>query len=313
MANSVSNFYQTLVTAATEASQALVGTNALMESVFLDYKPQVTDIGQTLNINVPNIVTSSVTDAGNADIALTDVSATTTALVFNNHPYYGFTVRDFEQYNTPTSLRQTFLDAAIKGVAESIDGKIAALFTSGNFGTNSPISCTGGYATTSQFLTGYANLADQRVPVTDMANMSYVMPPHSYALTLGDNNWTEALIAGERIAEEVRGTGELISSYGSKLKMDQQLNYQLTSGTAPHRTFTAAMFHRWAVALATRPLPEPDANVVDYTYIDYKGCPIRIMLGYNLFPKMGYVITVDAGYALGVVRPALAQLFSIAE
>ena len=108
LANSLNGFYQTLVAAATEASQALMGTNHLMDSVFLDYKPTVADIGQTLNVEVPAQVTSQVTDAGVADIALTDVSATTTPIVFNKHPYYGFQVRDFEQYNTPASLRNVF-------------------------------------------------------------------------------------------------------------------------------------------------------------------------------------------------------------
>ncbi|MBV8078144.1 MAG: hypothetical protein JO284_17175, partial [Planctomycetaceae bacterium] len=71
--------------------------------------------------------------------------------------------------------------------------------------------------------------------------------------------------------------------------------------------------HRWAVAGATRPLPPPDAKVVDYTYIDFMGVPVRITVGYNQYPKQGYIVTVDAGYGLKVVRDNMCQLFTIAE
>jgi hypothetical protein len=313
MANTVSGFYQTLTTAAAEASQALVGSNSLMDSVFMDYKPMVADLGQTLNVNIPNIVTTQVTDADSADIALTDVAATTVPIVFNKHPYYGFVVRDFEQFNTPSDLRMTFLDAAIKGISESIDSNIALLCTAANFNVNPVITSTGGYPTVPQFLAGYSNLADQRVPVTDTPNMSFVNTPHSYARILGDSSWTSNLIAGAQLAAEAHISGDITTSFGSTIRMDQQLNFQLTTGTSPSQTYTSILMHRWAIALVSRPLPQPDSNVVDYSYIDFKGVPIRIMLGYNLYPKMGYVITVDSGYGLAVTRPALGQIFSIAQ
>jgi hypothetical protein len=313
IANAISTFYQTLVTAATQASEALVGTNSLMDSVFMDYKPQVADLGQTLNVNVPNIVTAQVTDAGTSDIALTDVAVTSIPIVFNKHPYYGFVVRDYEQYNTPSNLRMTFLDAAIKGISENIDGNIASLCTSANFNVNAVITATGGYPTVPQFLAGYSNLADQRVPVTDTANMSFVNTPHSYARILGDSGWTSNLIAGAQLAQEAHVRGDVTTSFGSTIRMDQQLNFALTTGTSPNQTYTSILMHRWAMAVVTRPLPQPDANVVDYTYIDIKGIPVRVMLGYNLYPKLGYVITVDAGYGLAVTRPALGQIFSISQ
>ena len=62
MSNSISEFYQTLVAAATEASQALVGTNSLMDSIYMDFKPQVADIGETINVNVP--VSANLAEAG---------------------------------------------------------------------------------------------------------------------------------------------------------------------------------------------------------------------------------------------------------
>ena len=40
MANTVSGFYQTLVAAANEASQALVGTTSYLDNVYVNYKPE---------------------------------------------------------------------------------------------------------------------------------------------------------------------------------------------------------------------------------------------------------------------------------
>ena len=41
--------------------------------------------------------------------------------------------------------------------------------------------------------------------------------------------------------------------------------------------------------------------------------PVRITVGYNQYPKQGYIVTVDAGYGLKVVRDNMCQLFTIAE
>lgn len=315
MANSVTSFYQTLVAAAQEASQVLVYNLKAVDSVFLDYDPSVVaDIGQVLNIPIPGSQTSSIYDAGSADVSLYDVSATTKAITMNKHPMASFVVRDFEQFNTPERLRNVFLDGALKGIKEDINSKVTALFTSGNFDTNSAISCTASIVTVTQFLNGKTALADQKVPVNDAANMSLLLPSKPYnsiqdSSVAAGQAWVNAQVAGMRTAETVRASGETPVSFGVTVKLDQQMPI---SGSAPNRTFTGALIHRWAVAVASRRLPEPDGRVVDYTYVDFAGIPIRIQLGYNQL-KNGYVVTVDAGYGLAVIRKEMGQIFSIAE
>ncbi len=311
MANAVSGFYQTVVAAAEEASQALVYNLKAVDSVYMDYRPEPATIGQTLNVVIPSIRTSGVVDAGAGDISLVDVNETTVPIVFNKHPLDALVIRDFEQYNSPVVLRRLFLDSAIKGVKENINAAITALFTTGNFTTNAAISTTGHLITTAQFLSGMAVLSDQRVPVAnDPDNMALLVPSLPYTAILGDSNWTQAQIAGMKTAEFVRERGELPIAYGCSVKLDQQMPI---SGSAPTRTFTAAYLHRWSVAVVTRPLPPPDEKVVDYTYVNFSGIPIRITLGYNQFPKQGYILTVDAGYGLKVVRDNMCQLYTIAE
>src|SRR5438128_381781 len=126
MANSVSAFYQTLVAAASEASQALVGNTLFLERCYYNYKPQAASPGQVLNIAIPNQRTGTAADIGVTDFTLTDVGFATKPLTFNQHPGDAYIIRDFEQFNSPQDIRNTFLDAAIKGMAEYVNGQLAA-------------------------------------------------------------------------------------------------------------------------------------------------------------------------------------------
>lgn len=318
MANTISGFYQTLVTAVTDAARLLAPTWNMSRSIYWDYKPEAATIGQTLNVPIPSDPTANVADIGAGDMQLTDIAFTPTPIVFDKHPQGGYTVRDFEQFNSPEDIRRIFLDAQIKGVQNNINAQITALITTGNFTTNSAISCTGHVVTLPQFLQGMGVLIDQRVPVNDRGNMSMVLPGYPYTTmmdaTTGNAGaaWVQAFIAGSRTAEAVRNDGEFPTSFNTDFKYDQQMP---TTGTAPSRTFTAAYLHRWAIAGVSRPLPNPVAegsSVVEVMFQKFGDIMLRIMFGYNQL-KAGWVVTIDAGYGLKVVRENMCQLFSIAE
>lgn len=309
MDNSVTAFYQTLVAAADEASQLLAPTWNAADSVYRDFKPEAAAIGQTLNVAIPQDPTSGVSDAGVGDIPLTDIAFSMVPIVFNRHPSFGYKVASFEQFNSPQDIRNIFLDAALKGVKNHINSAITALFTTTNFTTNSAIATTGGLVTVTQFLGGQAKLLDQNVPVNDAVNMSLILPSVPYTKVIGDADWTQAQIAGNNRAEAIRENGVMPTTYGASLKVDQQMP---VSGASPSRTWTAAYLHKWAIALATRPLPQPDGDVVEFTYMDFFGIPVLIQIGWNQL-KSGYVVTIEAGYGLKVVRENMGQLFTVAE
>ena len=177
----------------------------------------------------------------------------------------------------------------------------------------------------------FSRLSDLLVPVQDdPQNMSIVLPTVPYARILdasasgGSNDpaWTNAFQAGMQITQAARQSGVMPTSYGCTFKLDQQMP---TTGTAPTRVFTGLYLHRYAIAAVSRPLPEPDGKVVDYQYIrmaanpDYAGpkgmleLPLRVMVGYNQYPKQGYIVTIDAGMGLKVVRDSMAIPFTVAE
>jgi hypothetical protein len=309
MANSISSFFQTLVAAATEASQVLVGTTAMMDAIYKDYKPAETALGQTLNVPIPSPVTSGVTDSGSGDPTFTDVSFTTEPLVFNNHPQFGYVIHDFEQYNSPESIRNLMVDPAIKGIAEYVNGVLWGLVNGTNLNVNGTISTTGSSISVAQLIQGWTNLAGQKVPVTDTENMTLLMRHEVYGNALANTNFTQESIVGLPVALQARTSGQLRELYGAMSKYDQQAPRTGSSGSY---VYGGVYMHRWAIAAAYRPLPKPDPKVSEFTYIDWKGLPIRITYGYSV-AKSGWLVNIDAGFAAAVVRANMAQYYSTAQ
>lgn len=310
MPNNVSAFYQTLVAAIVEASQLLAPTHQAIEGIYMDYSPEQAALGQTLNIPIPGDPSQQVLDWGVGDMVVSDSTWSTVSMVFSHHPGYATAIRDFEQYNSPTRLRAAVVDTAIKAIENYINNLITSLFTTTNFTTNAPISTTAHIITTAQANSGLAVLADQFVPTQDNPeNMSLIVPSTPYYAMNPDSSWTAAQTAGMLTAETVRRTGTMPIAFGCKVRLDQQMP---TTGTAPSRTFTGAIFHRWAIAMAVRPIAIPDTTVVKAMTMMFAGIPIRVMVGYNHI-KMAEVFSIDCGFALKVVRENMCQLYSIAE
>jgi hypothetical protein len=75
--------------------------------------------------------------------------------------------------------------------------------------------------------------------------------------------------------------------------------------------YTNLALHEYAIALALRPIATPDEarNVVDVSYIDLMGIPLRVMVSYvHIYQAL--FVTVDFGYALGVIRPDFGVIIS---
>src|SRR4051794_9799136 len=108
MANSISGFYQTLLAAAGDYTKVLAPTNALVNSVYRDVNlVDRASVGQTINVVLPAI--GSATNVGAGDFNFNDLSETTKAITMDTNVQDGFVVRSFEQFNTPESIKETFL------------------------------------------------------------------------------------------------------------------------------------------------------------------------------------------------------------
>ena len=199
MANTVTSFYQTLISAASQASAVPVGTLQIADSIYKDYDPAVTqDIGKTLNVPLPDSQTNDIYDAGAGDFTLYDISATTVPIVMDKHPVASFKIASFEQFGTPERLREVFLDGALKGIKEHINGVVAALLNTTKFNVNPLINgMTGSKLTISKFLAAKSVLGDQKVDVDNPAMMSLLLPSTVYntmmdTSTTEGSQWTQA-------------------------------------------------------------------------------------------------------------------------
>ncbi len=78
----------------------------------------------------------------------------------------------------------------------------------------------------------------------------------------------------------------------------------ISAGNGTVQSYTSLALHEYAIALALRPIATPDEarNVVDVSYLDLMGIPLRVMVSYvHIYQAL--FVTVDFGYALGVIRP----------
>lgn len=304
------NFYQTLIAAASEASEVLVGSTKMIESVYLDYKPEVApDIGQTLNINIPANASAAVSDIGTGDFSFSSPSTTVKSLVFNKHPSAAYVVTDFSQFNTPADVRTRFLDSYLKAILENVNTDLCSLLASANFTSSTPtvVGAALGWAK-ADVGAAWGELVTNKVPVNDLGDFFGIVHPKTYAAMLEDDYWTANSQIGYQLAGQVRRYAMLGQQWGALIDYDHAVP---VAGTTT-LVYSNALFHRHAIALAVRPLPLPQTNVVEASIVNIKGIPFRIMLGYNQ-TKQGWVTTVDTAYARGVIRPEMGVIVSTTE
>ncbi len=108
-------------------------------------------------------------------------------------------------------------------------------------------------------------------------------------------------------AADSTGTPYQIIAIGNSSSLTIGANYvgsTDSSHTATVLSYTNLALHEYAIALALRPIATPDEarNVVDVSYIDLQGIPLRVMVSYvHIYQAL--FVTVDFGYAMGVIRP----------
>jgi hypothetical protein len=309
MASTPQAFWQTLLAATSGASEVLVGTTSLLDSIYTDIRPVESALGETLNVPVPNAVNGQVTQA-NGDPVFSDYTVNTVPISFTLHPQYGTKIRSFDQYNSAVMIRNVLIDPGVKAVAEQANANIAALINSTALNINAVVSTTASSITPAQFVAGgFQVLLQQKVNVWDTTSMSFLQHPAVYANQLQTAAWTQESIAGINVAQQARIEGGIKIAYGSRQMTDQALPQTGTSGSFVYKS---VYMSKYAIAAVFRPLPAGDEKVAYTTYVYWKGVPIRITLGFSV-QLDAWLLNIDAGMGVAVVRPEQAVLFSTAQ
>ena len=83
--------------------------------------------------------------------------------------------------------------------------------------------------------------------------------------------------------------------------------YAVTAGAAVASTYLSIALHKYAIALAVRPLELVNNGAVQSRIIKLNGIPFRVMLSYQHL-QSGWMLTIDCGCAVQVIRPDFGVL-----
>lgn len=360
-----------LLAATGQFNKAKVGTLGYLGAVYLDVKPQVARQAQTIRINFPDL--GAFTDAGVADWTPEEINPGYVDVVFNQRPGKAVLIRDFEQFLTAESILDQYIYPAYQRACEYANAQVAALITTGNFNTYSPlVSASQSSIGVDDAANAWDLLVNNKVPITGPNDASILYHSRVHRNTLTDTNWYQENLVGSLIANSARadaarpGTagnvafqfaripdqqaptsqtanlaGTVTVANGSTavtgagtafttaakagalltfgadtvsyrvasvtsdtaLVLSQAYGGALTSGNNYKRTtFTSVAMHRYAIALAVRPLELVNDGHVRSRLIMVNGLPMRVMMSYQ-HKSAGYLMTVDYGMAAKVIRP----------
>lgn len=451
MANDITGFLETFAAAAGDYNEAVVGSLGLLDAVYKDVSPEVSRAGKTINVYFPDV--SPMSDQGNNDWSTEDVNPNYVSLVFTQRPGKALLFRDFEQYMTAVEIKDKFVGPMFMRAAEYLNGQIASLINTTNFGSNAAIvGTTPAEVTVANQVAAWNNLANAKVPLENGNDLSLLVHNQVFSNMMQDPQWVQESLVGAQLAQQAREEARIGTPFRFQPVWDQQMptasstllegkvlvntnstaitglstrwSQQLTSSnylifsndatakaysissvnsdtsitlgsayagptgttsikkrtvisgnvtvaqgstavaqgnatthfdtelvagdwltfdtdttktpyqvasitsstalvlTAPVavsgitnkvatlHNFTCLAAHRYAIALALRPLPEPDSNTIRWRYVDIKGIPMRLMASYQ-HVKNGWMVTLDFGYALAVIRPEFGQIIKV--
>lgn len=294
MANSYTGFFATLPVAADEATAALLPNTPFMYSVYTDFRSTPAAPFDTLNVSVPNS-TYTVTNLANSGVNVSNLADSKVGIQLYEHPVVRFAVPDFDQARSPSDIRKVFLDEAIKKVYSYADAKLASLATTTNFNTYGQLTGSANAIPDAVMASGLINLAGQDVNVQDSMNMNLITTHNTYYNLVQTASWSQNLYLDQG-AQDVRRTGQLGKQWGCVVDYDRQLPAN-----------RALLFHRYAIALVSAPLPEPQGNVIAAQNIKFRGFPIRVTLTWDQ-SLLAHTMSVDALFGYGVVRANHGQV-----
>lgn len=155
---------------------------------------------------------------------------------------------------------------------------------------------------------------DQQAPRTATPIAGTIAVTQGSAAVVGTGtNFATALAEGQYVTfagDALKGTYRIKTiTNGTNLVLETPYTgANLTTSAASGLTYYSLAAHRYAIAVGLRPLQAPSVqgNAM-YLPIVYKGIPLRLIISWQHL-KMGTIISVDFGFALGVMRKEFGTL-----
>ena len=212
-----------------------------------DYEDVVARQGDTVNLSKRSALTVQSKTA-NTQINIASPTQTNIAVVLSNHQYVAFGVEDIAEAQANQSVMAGYVEDGGAVLAEDVDAALLGLYADASNQTGAAGTAMG----VSTVVTARKKLNDEKIPIR---NRAFVIGSKADAELLQ----VEAFTSAERVADGglALRDASLGRLYNFAFFMDQQV---VSSGSSP-TTYHNLSFHRDAMALVVRPLPQPPANM----------------------------------------------------
>lgn len=228
MANTVTAFFQRLTAAAGEYNKATVGELAALDSVYLDLRPEVASVGQTIRLYFPDI--GAFTDQAANDWVPEDINTSYKDIAFGQRPGKGLLVRNFEQWLTSTDILAQYLDPLYKRAMEFANLQIFNQVNSTNFNAYNPIITTPAELDVGSARLAWNTLVRNKIPIHGPGDATILYHPDVHGNTLTDPAWAQENIVGELIARDTR-QGVAMGGANDAFRFKRRHDVQAPSGT----------------------------------------------------------------------------------
>jgi hypothetical protein len=249
-------------------------------------------VGDTLHLAYPGTFAAN-NKAANTGVTLQVPTGADTTVVLNKHREVSFIVEDAAAAVAQPETMDRYISAAVVAIAEAIEGDILAEYAN----ISESIGTSGTDLDYATILLARKTLTDAKAP---MGNRSIILSTKDELALLSDSD-LQAYFANQGRPVQEGSIGRL---GGFDLFPSQMV--PVVAGT-PDSTKNIA-FHRDAIVLAMRSLPEPPANSGATAAVvrdAESGLLMRAVMAYNA-SHLGIQVTLDVLYGVKVVRDALA-------
>lgn len=295
MANITTAEITTLATiVSARALGKLKGATVLARVVSRNYDGEVASRGKIVSIPVRGAL--SVNDkAANTAVTLQSPSDSAINVTLNKHKEVSFLVEDPARAMASYDVLDGYLQDAVLGLAEQIDGDIAALHS----GFSQAIDATAGLAE-DNFRRAQLYLNVAKAPAE---KRFAVLHPDAYYEASGIERIINRDFRGDEAETAVRN-GYLGQVFGFNIVLD----HQVKTATSRKNLFLQSD----AIVLVTRPLPVAPAGMgVSQVTMEEDGIAIRTTLSYSP-DHLGMQATVDVLYGVAELRDAFGVVVSTA-
>jgi hypothetical protein len=322
LSNTQTGLFQTLVAASTAAANNLQYANSFVDAIYWEHKPVVATPATTLNVIIPTVDETTVTDIGSGALAPTDAVHNSVQVPYDKHFSTSFIIPAWDQARTPQDLERTYIRPRFEALLRKVNRTIATLFSTTNFGTGAtPVAgyalATGGTAghfVRSDINTCWQNMVNEGVPMEDESNLFFLTSPTAYAGMLGDQTMTNQYIVGTDSAVQAQQRAKLALIFNASPRYDQHFSLISTSLGFTATKQPGVLMHRYAVSAVTaQPAPtDPNQAAVQEQIIWLKDVlPVQVQMGYSL-KDQGTIVNIHAFWGCAVSRADYASLIQTA-